>query len=298
MIINRENVELAFKGFQALFADGVKEAESHYDKVSMTVPSSSDGEDYGWLGDFQGMREWVGPRVVSNLTASGFTIKNKTFESTVRVKRTDYEDDKIGIFAPMFRQMGQMSRRHANEMVFGLLTAGFASACYDGKTFFADDHPVKTAADDVVAVSNMQAGAGPAWFLLDTSQAIRPLIWQERIPYEFQALNERSQSERVFMHDEYLYGVRARANAGFGLWQLAFGSKADLTAPNYASARAAMMNLTADGGRKLGIMPKLMVVPPSLEEAALTLLNTDTMEGGGSNPWKGTAQLVVTPWAA
>lgn len=141
----------------------------------------------------------------------------------------------------------------------------------------------------------MQDGAGPAWYLLDTSRAVKPLIWQEREAYEFQALTAHSDSH-VFLNDEYLYGVRARVNAGFGLWQLGFGSKADLTPANYAAARAAMMDYRADGGRVLGINPTTLVVPPALEDAALHVLNTEIKDGGGSNPWKGTAELIVTPF--
>ena len=51
------------------------------------------------------------------------------------------------------------------------------------------------------------------------------------------------------MNDEFLYGVRARVNAGFGLWQLGFGSKDALNEANYAAARAAMMGFKSDGGR-------------------------------------------------
>lgn len=87
-------------------------------------------------------------------------------------------------------------------------------------------------------------------------------------------------------------------NAGFGLWQRAFGSKDTLDADNYAAARAAMMSFTADGGRKLGTMPTVMVVPPSLESAARKILNSEYGTGGVTNEWKGTAKLIVTPCVA
>lgn len=35
-----------------------------------------------------------------------------------------------------------------------------------------------------------------------------------------------------------------------------------------------MMALTADGGRKLGVSPTILLVPPLLEEAGLNLVNT------------------------
>lgn len=132
---------------------------------------------------------------------------------------------------------------------------------------------------------------------MDTTREIRPLIWQEREKYEFQQLN-KTDDEHVFFYDEYVYGIRARANAGFGLWQLACGSRQTLNAANYAVARAAMSGFKADGGMILGVTPKTLVVPPSLEKPALNILNTDIGVGGASNPWKGTADLIVAPHLA
>lgn len=297
MLINDATLDAAFKGFKTVFTDAQMQVESHYDKVAMTVPSSARDETYGWLGQGASLREWVGPRVVHSLEAHSFTILNRTFEKTVRIKRNDFSDDRLGVFKPFFASMGQEAKRHPDELVFGLLKSGFATGCYDGQYFFDSDHPVKNAAGDTVNVSNTQSGSGAAWFLLDTSQAVKPMIWQTREDYEFQRM-DRPSDPHVFLNDEFIYGIRARVNAGFGLWQLAYGSKATLDATNYASARAAMMAFKGDGGRILGVKPTLLVVPPALEEAALNLLNTDTVNGGGSNPWKGTAQLVVTPYLA
>ncbi len=59
-----------------------------------------------------------------------------------------------------------------------------------------------------------------------------------------------------------------------------------------------MRILTGDQGRPPGIRPDTLVVPPQPEEAAFHLLNTDMLDGGGPNPWKGTAEIVVTPYPA
>ena len=134
--------------------------------------------------------------------------------------------------------------------------------------------------------SNMQAGTASAWYLLDTSRAVRPLIWQEREKYEFQQVTDAG-DKGVFMTDQYLYGVRARVNAGFGLWQLAFGSKAPLTPANYSAARAAMMGYRGDKGRILGVRPDTLVVPPVLEEKARALVASALNDGGGTNPRSG-----------
>lgn len=154
----------------------------------------------------------------------------------------------------------------------------------------------------------MQTGSGPAWFLMDTSRAMKPLIYQERIPYKLTALDD-DRDANVFFQDEYIYGVRARANAGFGLWQLAYASKAELNAENYELARQRMLNLTGDEGRPLGIKPNVLVVPTTLEGAAMRLLNNGTRivsvdnGSGGTTPisvqneWANTAKPIVTVWA-
>ena len=173
----------------------------------------------------------------------GWSIKN--VEGTrlpLKIGRSEIEDDRYGVYGPMFKQMGVDAKTHPDTLIFPLLNAGFASPCYDGQTFFSAAHPVGTAGGGYNAgvASNMQAGTGPAWFLLCTNQAMRPVIWQKRIPYEFQSLVSPTDAN-VFFRDEYFYGVRARVNAGYGLWQLAFGSQAPLSADNYAAARTAMM---------------------------------------------------------
>ena len=287
-----------FKGFQSVYTDAHLAAPKYADQVAMKVGSSGRDETYGWMGQFPMMREWLGPRVVNNLKASSFTIVNRSFESTIAVKRNDISDDRLGVFKPMFQQMGHLAAQHPEERVFGTLRDGFLNKCHDGEFFFDTDRPTLDVAGAPATYSNMQTGAGPAWFLLDTSQGIKPLVWQEREPYTFETVDQ-GEDIHVFSNDEFLFGIRARVNAGDGLPQLAFGSKAALTPANYAAARAAMMGFRSDQGRILGIRPTALVVPPALESGALSLLNTEIAVGGASsNPWKGTASLIITPFVA
>jgi phage major head subunit gpT-like protein len=233
-----------------------------------------------------------------NLVAHDFAITNLLFESSLAVPRVDFEDDSYGVMAPLFAEMGKVAAEHPDKLIFDLLANGFTGLCYDGQPFFDADHPVGDEADGgAVSVSNTQAGAEDPWFLLDTSRAVKPMVYQERIPYRLTRLDE-DRDENVFKNDEFVYGLRGRSNAGYGLWQLAFGSKDTLNAANYASARAAMMAFKGDGGRPLGVKPTTLVVPPSLESAALKLLNSELASGGETNEWKGTAKLIVTPWLA
>lgn len=295
MLINSANLDSLFKGYSAKYRDSYNKTPAYWDKVAMKMPSDGRDQTYGFLGTFPNLREWIGPRVVNGLSAHGFTITNKKFESTVEISRDDIADDRYGIFGPLFEEMGLAAKVHPDQLIFGLLAAGFTTNAYDGQSFFDTDHPVINAAGAVVNVSNSGGGAGTPWFLLDTSRAVKPLIFQMRDDYEMQSLTNANTDERVFLNDSFLYGIRARVNAGLGFWQMAYGSRQTLNAANYAAARAAMMDFRADGGRPLGVKPTVLVVPPSLEAQALAILNTETESGGGTNVWRGTAELIVTP---
>lgn len=61
------------------------------------------------------------------------------------------------------------------------------------------------------------------WFLLDTTRVLRALVLQMRKEFEFGSLE--SSSENGFLRDQFLYGVRARYNAGFGDWRAAYGAQ-------------------------------------------------------------------------
>jgi len=62
------------------------------------------------------------------------------------------------------------------------------------------------------------------WFLLDTKRPIRGVILQQRsdVPVEFSAMEAGNGSDSAWFRDRYHYGVRARYNVGYGLWQTAY----------------------------------------------------------------------------
>lgn len=287
-------------GFSKAFQDALTNTPTDWEKVATRVPSSSASNTYGWLGQFPTLREWVGERVLKDMAAQAYQVQNKLYEGAVAVKRTDIEDDNVGVYTPLFAEMGRAAKAHADQLVFALLAAGETTTCYDGQNFFDTDHPVYPNVDGTgtaTLVSNLQAGTGPAWYLLDTSRALKPLIFQERTTPELDALTS-TQDEMVFMSDTYRYGVRYRCNAGFGFWQLAYKSKAALDAANFNAAMAAMMQAKADGGRPLGVKPTTLVVPPSLRADAMALIEAQLTTGGASNPNYKAVEVIVSPWLA
>lgn len=284
-------------GFDNSFQRGVGQAASMRDLVATTINSSTGQNEYGWLGKFPRMREWLGDRVINQMQASKYVIANKDWEGTVEVDRNDIEDDNIGIYAPLFEELGRGTQSHPDELVFALLLAGFATNCYDGQYFFDTDHPVLDANGAPISVANTDGGAGTPWFLIDDSRALKPIIFQLRKAAKLVA-KDREDDENVFHKRKLLYGVDGRYNVGYGFWQFAWGSKQTLDAAHYATARAALGGMKGDHGRPLGIMPKTLLVPPSLESAALKIVNNELGANGETNEWKGTATVKVIPWLA
>lgn len=291
MEINRSTLEGLRTAFNTLFNDAFGGVAPTYTRVAMTVPSTTRENDYRWMAKLPKMREWLGDRVINNVAQEGFKIVNKDFELTVGVDRNDIADDQIGIYNPLIAEMGRAAAEQPDELVWSLLPSGFTTTTYDGQFFFDTDHPVVDANGVVQSVSNFGGGAGTAWYLLDTSRTVRPLVYQDRQAPQFVAL-DNPDDPNVFMKKEFLYGVDKRCNAGFGLWQLAYASKQALTVDNYFAARAAMQQMIGENGRLLGIRPTLLVVPPSLEKAAREILTAENINNN-TNIARNTADLHV-----
>lgn len=297
LIVNQANLTTLFQGFKTSFQQGVGMAAPQWDRVAMRVPSTTGEEKYGWLGQVPGMREWLGDRVIHNLMQHDYSIKNKDFELTVGVERNAIEDDQYGVYAPLFMELGRSSAAQPDVMCWAQLAAGFNTVCYDGQFFFDTDHPVLDANGAAQSVSNYGGGAGTAWYLIDTSRVLKPIIFQERKPFTNLVRLDRETDQNVFMQKKFIYGSDGRGNTGFGLWQIAYASKQDLTHDNFGAAVAYFTGQKGDHGRPLGLGQKLLlVVPGTLEGAARKVVINERKANGEDNEWKGRAELLVSSW--
>jgi phage major head subunit gpT-like protein len=126
--------------FSGLFQDAYKSTPTYLDQLATRVSSSTTENVYGFMADLDDMREWIGPRVVERIAANGYTLRNKEFEKTIGVRARDIKDDNIGVYGPRFARLGEVAARHPWRLLVDVLLAN--STCYDGKAFFATDHPV------------------------------------------------------------------------------------------------------------------------------------------------------------
>lgn len=282
-------------GFNAAFMRGIDSVKATWPLVGMEVPSNSKLENYGWMKGLPGMREWVGQRVVHNLEAVAYQIVNRHWEHTIGVDKDDIDDDTLGLYSLRFAQQGEIAARHPDSLMWATLLTGFSSLAMDGQYFFDSDHVGYTAAGAETTWSNTGGGAGSPWFLMDLSrQFVKPLVLQRRSQVSF-ARQDRVEDDSVFMDREYRYGCDARYNAGFGFYQLAYGSKATLDAAAYAAARVALMTQRRPDGSSLDIMPSHLIVGPTNEAAARAIVVDERLASGATNTWAKSVELVVIP---
>lgn len=296
MLINTANLKVVYTAFNGRFKAGLEQAAPNDHLLFTEIVNSTTGEEeYPWLGDVPSMREWVGDRVINNLTAYGYKIANKDFEDTIQVPRNAIEDDKYGAFGMRFELMGRAVAADPCMRAFATLKAGFSTACYDGQFFFDTDHPVLDKDGVLQSVANTDGGNGEPWFLMCSTAPVKPIIQQRRQEPRMVSLDNVT-DDNVFMRKQFLYGVDDRKGFGYSFWQTIWGSKQALTPTTYALARQKLLAMTGDYGRPLGNRPDTLLVGPSNESAARKIAINELGSNGETNEWKGTATPNVSAW--
>lgn len=303
MMVTAASLTALQVGFKKNFQDAFTATRPNADftRVATVINSTSKSETYGWLGKFPKMREWVGDRVIKDMEAKGYTITNKDFEATVGVDRNDIEDDNLGVYGPLMQEMGVSAAQQPDDLTFGLMAQGTTETCYDGQYFFDTDHPSFNESGGAITVSNVDASGAagnPWWYLLDVTRPLKPMVYQERKKPQFVSKTDPQNSDHVFMKKEFLYGVDARCNVGFGLWQMAYASNVALNGDSLDAAIEKMRGLRDRNGRPLGIKPSLLVVGPKLRSAANKTVKVMLGEGGASNANYEAVEVLDTPWVA
>lgn len=295
MEVNAETLIAANTGFNTAFQAGLATAPSQWQRVATPFNSTGFKEVYPWLGDLPGMKKWVGPRQIAALKSYAYELLNEDWEDTIAVSRNAIADDRLGVYGPRFTALGKAVGASKDMLTFANMKLGFTAACYDKQNFFDTDHPVLDATGEVTQVANTDGGGGEPWFLIDSKQPIAPFILQLRQEAQFVSMTDPT-NPHVFMNKEFVYGADARGNVGFGFWQMAWGSKQALDPTHYETGRAAITGMKGDNGLPLGMVPDLLVVGSANEGAGRGLLQSQLVNGGESNKWAGSAELLVVPW--
>lgn len=129
--------------FSQIFERAYQDVPQFWDMISTPIPSTTLTNTYGWLSRLPAMREWIGPKVVQNISTQQYSLINRDFELTFGVKRNDILDDQLGIFNPLVSSAARQVGRLWNDLVIeaitnGAVTTGPGGAAFDGLAFFAN----------------------------------------------------------------------------------------------------------------------------------------------------------------
>ena len=98
---------------------------------------------------------------------------------------------------------------------------------------------------------------------------------------------------QYFYDDDHPVGESTMSNLGTAALSAA---TTVLAAASYGAARLAIMSMTDDEGRPLGLIPDTLEVPPALEATGRLLTENAKLTDASPNPYNGTAKLIVNPW--
>jgi len=140
-----DRASAAFVGFSTRFRQGYQQAPSYWERIAMRIDSDGEAEIHSWLELIPGFRKWVDSRKFHSVGAAEYTLVNEDWEDGMRLPRNKLADDKIGLFGGNAEMLGQQARIFPDRMVTDRLknghTSGASYKCFDGKAFFATDHP-------------------------------------------------------------------------------------------------------------------------------------------------------------
>ncbi|WP_347134068.1 Mu-like prophage major head subunit gpT family protein [[Clostridium] symbiosum] len=149
----------------------------------------------------------IGEKTVSNKGTAKLTLDAYVAARSVIMSLTNNKGRALGLVP--------------NLLVVPPALEGMARSITQSDFINGSTNTMKGTAEALV-VSQL-AGKDDAWYLLCTTRPIKPLIYQQRKKAKFVSKTAEN-DDNVFFQKTYLYGADSRGNAGFGFWQMAYGS--------------------------------------------------------------------------
>ena len=144
MITLRRRVELMFENLNLRFQDGVSGRRNRnvWPQIATREPVDTLSEDYEFLTGLPAMRPWKGERVAHDLRGERYPLLNEPYEATVDISGRDVKHGRMGAPRRAVDGMAKIVGNLPEKLVFEVVSGSFTNIkCFDGKTFYATDHP-------------------------------------------------------------------------------------------------------------------------------------------------------------
>jgi phage major head subunit gpT-like protein len=173
IILTPATLDAAFLRFDTIFQQVFGDQKPRWQAIATELQSTTEEERHAWLKAVSELREWIGERRIDNLSANLQLIKNKTYEKTLGVPRTKIEDDQLGIFDPLVRELARVTANWPDRIVADAILAGESATCHDGQPFFSASHPINPDDAGLGTQANLFTGGTARALTYDNVQKTR-----------------------------------------------------------------------------------------------------------------------------
>src|ERR1700690_1146814 len=136
------NLIAFFTAFKTRFYEGYAGTATWADQLAMTETSDTSLNTYGWMDRLPAMREWIGPRILTEPVPQSRSLVNRHWEITSSIDRDRFVDDQYGIYNNIVREHARQAAKQPDYQLSALPEAN--PACFDGQSYFTNVHPQDT----------------------------------------------------------------------------------------------------------------------------------------------------------
>lgn len=148
MNLTSANLDAIFYGYNMTWQAALTQMKVFWDQFATKVPSGGREERYAWEDRPPKMVEWIGERVAKNVSARGYSLINRDFEQTLKLKRNSVLDDQYGLLgSTTVPMMAANAAKWPDQQMVDILQNGHLTTkvryqAYDGQPFFNGSHPI------------------------------------------------------------------------------------------------------------------------------------------------------------
>lgn len=230
------------------------------------------------------------------------SIFAKEWTDNITVRTEDLTARNMDRFRMDAKSMVAKIPRWTDLQVARLLKNGgiaFTEASFDGKPYFAADHPMDLAGEAISAYSNLDSGgAGQYWYLFDT-RSVKPVLRNWKVKPKESQLGPDSEYAQI--HFEVMWNLYTSAGFGMGPWFWGYASNQALDETHFEAAQLAIESVPSysktDGDdAQMVVMADTIVVGKTNRLKAKKLFQTETINGGDKNPMYDAVKVVYLPY--
>jgi len=170
MDLTPSNLDFLFKSLNFSYKQGYGAKKKYWQDIATEIPSGGEGNIYPFLSMIPGLREWVGPRVINNVSARSYAVPNKHWESTIALDANKIKDDQYGIYSTVAGMLGTHVAEWRDRELARIIELGTSANCWDGQFMFDTDHPVDP--DNSGAGTNSNKLVGATYDISATGNAV------------------------------------------------------------------------------------------------------------------------------